>query len=823
MEIKEVEPFKSLGINFKEINHSDFDGFIFEDDSKNYIEPDSNGYISDRLNELIDLKKKNTTIINASVGQGKTTAIIRFIERYFKANKYHGENYLLIIAAPYKSLIKQYKDKIDEKSGLDICFDYKALDEFGVNKKQFQNFHKKPVQLITVNSILGNAGQVALKQKDVKREYYESLIEYAERNNKKVVLIFDEVHEAIHNFKQELIFNLFKWNKVAHKIIVSSATFNEASKVVIKYLAELTEKKIKIYESKRVQHEDKLSDLHLCIYDQYHYKANSKVLESLLLDNTKNFDKIHILSYSKKLANEIYHSDLGKQLKERFGQLNLCTSKDDNEFNPSLNNIGTIFKTGISIEDENSAFFIILPPKSAYAKIENKGRYGIFSQGVFTITQALARPRVKADIFVITPNPDKLVLTPEVPKNYITKTKLDYLPFDNESYQEDFHDINSQDNLLKTFYKELKDNLNHGLAFAKNSDLEVEPKFPDYDVYKLDRGEDYFKYYYDIFGKNLSNYIYWAAWNNQFVNCKLNSIIKVSVLNFSEGNVQTVLDRYYNKTFSNNSFFVLNSDKDSYIKFRSSLFSNIIRYKKKGETDYTSINPYRNSSFEKQIITFIQRYKREFNYETRKKIFPPDGERYNFKNGKVVGVKKPVDAEIEVSTYLRLAMLYSTDLEDVSNDISTEEKQLINTYKSLYKYKEILLEKYSIKSRKGIIHLPIDKEMDFSKEHKIELNSIIHTLKKYDENLKSFSFLQKMKDLVPAYKLLREVFFETNTTSIITENGIKLKAYKFKPVLFPNKNEYINLIYPISNAWLLQSGNGIVTEEYNNDPNYNTQ
>lgn len=421
---------------------------------------------------------------------------------------------------------------------------------------------------------------------------------------------------------------------------------------------------------------------------------------------------------------------------------------------------------------------------------------------------------------MITPNPDKLILIPEVPNNYITKTKLDYLPFDNDSYQEEFHNINSQDNLLKTFYNELKENLNDGLTFARSSNFEVVPKFPDYDIYKLDKGEDYFKYYYDVFGKNLSNYIYWAAWNNQFVNCILKSIIKVSALKFSEGNVQATLDKYYKKTFYNTSFFVLNSDKDCYIKFRSSLFSNIIRYKKTGETEYTSITPYRSSNFEKQVITFVQRYKREFNYDIRKKIFPPDGERYNFKNGKVETVKKPVDTEIPLGTYLKLAMLYSSDLDDVSSDVSAEEKQLINAYKSLYKYKEILLEEYSIKSKKGMVHLPIDKDINFSKEHQIELNSIIDTLKKHDEILKAFSFLQKIKDLIPVYKLLREVFFDTNTTTIITESGNKVKAYKFKPIAFPDKNEYINLIYPISNARLLQSGDGIVTEEYSNDPNW---
>ncbi|WP_345202894.1 DEAD/DEAH box helicase family protein [Chryseobacterium ginsengisoli] len=818
MKKKHVTPFNNTPINFKQINASDFEGFYVEGNGKTIIEP-RNGYISEPLLENIDLGKKDTTIINASVGQGKTTAVIKFVEWYYKT-----QDYIIVIAAPFKSLIEQYESKIKKESGLDnIIFNYQNFEDGLVNRKNFNSLHQKPIQILTINSLLGNPGKIALKQSDIKREYFESLINYAEDNGKKIVLILDEIHESIHNFKETLIFNLFKWNSVVHKTIVLSATFNEASKVVIKYLAEMTDKKIKIIESARHHVEDeRLSDLHLCIYDSYHYKANSQIFESLFIDEGKKFDKIHILSYSQSLAEDIHKSDLGNKLNETFGEFNLCISKNNQPFDETICNIGTVFKTGISIEDENCGYFIILPPKSAQINNNNTGRFGIFTEGIFNIIQAVARPRVKANIYIIMPSPQKLIKVPKIPENYIKVTSLDYLPFDDENNHSPYYDINSQDALLKSFYFNLRENQDSGEQFVNSKTLDIVPIFPEYEKYKLTEGEKYYRNYYEIFGKNLSDYVYWAAWNNQFVNCKLRTISKVSLLLFSYGNVQNMLNNYYGKTFSKSSFFVLNSDKDCYIKFRSSLYSNNIIYKPEGETEYKSITPYRNSNFEQQIIAFIQRNKRVFNFDFRKKIYPPDGDMAIYKNGSFIAWKTPIDIDsMHKETYLRLAMLYSIQLEYIPKILTTEETALINAYKILYSYKDILLSQYTIKSKKGDLHLPIDSKIDFRIEHQIELNATIENLRKYDKNLKIFSFLQKSKNLVPIYKLLKDLFFVPKTTTITPENSTKkIKVNGIELIDFPKKNDYINLIYSIDDAWILQSGNGNVTEEHSNDPLY---
>ncbi|BFO66375.1 DEAD/DEAH box helicase family protein [Chryseobacterium sp. KCF3-3] len=815
-----VEPFNNTPINFKEINASDFDGFNVEGNGKTIIEP-HNGYITDSLLDNIDLYKSDTTVINASVGQGKTTAVIKFVEQYYK-----DKNYIVVIATPFKSLIEQYENKIKEESGLDnIIFNYQDFENGLVSKRNFKSLHEKPIQLITINSLLGNPGEIVLKQSDLKREYYESLIEYANENGKKVILILDEIHESIHNFKESLIFNLFKWHSVIHKNIILSATFNEASKVVIKYLAELTDKNIKILESARHQiEEEKLSDLHLCVYDSYHYKANSQIFESLFIDEGKKYDKIHILSYSQKLAEDIYKSPLGKKLDDTFENFNLCISKNNQPFDKTACNIGTVFKTGISIEDNNCAYFIIMPPKSAYLNIKNKGKLGIFTDGIFNIIQAVARPRAKANIYIIMPSPEKLIKVPQLPENYIKATSLNYLPFDNENNQAAYYDINSQDSLLRSFYTNLRENQESGEQFVTTNQLNIVPIFPDYEKYKLTNGEKFYRNYYEIFGKNLSDYIYWAAWNNQFVNCRLKSIIKASSLFITEGYVQSSFDKYYKSVFSASAFFNMNSDKDCLTKFRSSLFSNNIYFKSLNKDEYNLIGQYRNSYFEKQIISFIQRYKRPFNLDIKKMVYSTNGFEY-IKENNTWKKKVANDVDISKETYLRLAMLYSNEIDIIPENLKEEEKNLISSYKRLFTYKDILLKEYVILSKKNIEHLPIDKDINFKTEHQIELQIIIETIKKFDENIQAFSFLQKAKDLIPVYKLLKDLFFkEISITRVSTKSNSKpIKALKFELIEFPKKEEYINLIYSIDDPWFLQSGNiewdkKDVVDEFTNDP-----
>lgn len=77
LEIINNTPFNNLPIEYKELNNADFEECVFDGD-KTIIQIDNNGFISESLSELVDLNLKDTSVINASVGQGKTTAIIKF-------------------------------------------------------------------------------------------------------------------------------------------------------------------------------------------------------------------------------------------------------------------------------------------------------------------------------------------------------------------------------------------------------------------------------------------------------------------------------------------------------------------------------------------------------------------------------------------------------------------------------------------------------------------------------------------------------------------------------------------------------------------------
>ena len=138
----------------------------------------------------------------------------------------------------------------------------KSIVEFAeIPENQIYNYNKigrskesyidKKIQVITANTLLGNPGDDGYKNSDAKREYLKTLQEHCEKNNIKVVFIFDEIHDTIHNFKEKFIFNLWNWKNVLHKNFIISATYSETSKIVIEYLAELTVRKIQIIESKR--------------------------------------------------------------------------------------------------------------------------------------------------------------------------------------------------------------------------------------------------------------------------------------------------------------------------------------------------------------------------------------------------------------------------------------------------------------------------------------------------------------------------------------------------------------------------------------------
>ncbi|WP_136468913.1 DEAD/DEAH box helicase family protein [Flagellimonas onchidii] len=777
-----VTPFNFL-IQYKELNHSDFLDYNFEDTDKTVIEPNEQGYISERLRETIDLTKKDTTVINAAVGQGKTTAIIELIASYYQQSQISADNYKIIVVTPFKALNDSYQLKIDSRINEDVCFNYLELEKQYVTSDHFHAFYSKSVQLISIKSILGDSGKYPAQSKK-KRDYYEYLIRQCGINGEKVILIFDEIHESLDTFKPKFLPNLFKWKLVTHKVIVASATFSEASKVAVKFFAELTEKNIKIIESQRPQNVQNLSELHLCIYDQYKFKEDDQYIIDVVESLIEGCSTANILCYSRNVAKEINSSRLGRLLRQHFDSTNLCIGDEDSIFDSDSCNIGTKFKTGISIEKEDSLYIVILPLKFAYSEGRNDA-FGIFTDRINSLIQALARPRKKSRICVIMPSPLGIIMTPNASGEYFKRlshgrTELSEIPF---------RYLKQQDSILLSIYESKRRNIEIEIEQTENLPNDIKAQFPTYDWFKISEGDQLLYSQYQAYGKNLSNYMYWAAWNNQFTNCKLQSIIEPTVFLFEEGFIQKRLSQYFE---SNEIFSETESDLHIYRKIRGKIFSNVPLYKSFKSKEYSLLESYRNSNFEKQLITFVQRI-RKTDSEIQNAIYPPDGEIFFILDGMKI-YKDPQDSVPEKEAYFKMCIAHSLEMEKYRTGFSKDESMVVNAYLSIYKYRDILLNEYSFEDQKGNRFLPLAKNLKINEGHLLELTASFSLLMDLDVTLKCFSMRGLDKNYRTIYSFLRDLFFDfTRTSDTIKGQG---KCYRINGLnQMPDIQDRINLIY----------------------------
>ncbi|MBK6365299.1 MAG: hypothetical protein IPF52_18215 [Saprospiraceae bacterium] len=118
--------------------------------------------------------------------------------------------------------------------------------------------------------------------------------------------------------------------------------------------------------------------------------------------NVPENNNFHILCYSKNLVNSIYRELCTVYKKSHFNLLTSQTSKKkDVSFVENKHNIGTNFATGVDIKKENDALIVIYPCK--YTEELVKGADGIFSDGLPSILQAVARLRKKGRILFTIP------------------------------------------------------------------------------------------------------------------------------------------------------------------------------------------------------------------------------------------------------------------------------------------------------------------------------------------------------------------------------------------------------------------------------------
>lgn len=608
--------FQDFPIEFKEINPSDFPEFEIENNNeKIIIEPNEEGFINDAFQTQIDLRHKNTIVVSAAVGQGKSTAIINTIKRYYEE---HPDT-IVIVAAPYVSLVKQYCNDINLKANIPES----QIFNYGKIGRDFNiDYRTRRIHVATVNALLGNPGENGFTNSYEKRQYLNTLVNYCMTNNLKAVFIYDEIHDAVQNFKEEFIFNLWKWKDVILKNYILSATYNEASKVVIEYLAELTNKKIQIIESKRILFPDKQSKLYLHYNPARSFRATNPELIQIVRKLTNANKMIDILCYSKNLAKDIMNeaTEIGSILKEKYGEVNDCTSElEDNSrqgneepkniYDNNKCNIGTNFKTGVSIEKSNHAFIIIMPPEGTKTQFINY--FGIFSDGVNSVIQALARQRTPGEIHIILPEPYKFRYS-SLSSSSCTEHQISiFKKFYDEvaSYKTktvDYLKLNTQDDIIQRFYnQELYGNVSNEIEHINSLErTNIAPlRYPPYKQFKLNRGEEYLTSKFYFFGKDISSYLTYCAFTNQFVNCRLTGLNTKPVLFFETGKIQRSLVRYFEEYFKDEenlmSYFNFNH---FYTETRGKLL-NSFKLKFKSDGVWNDINPY-HRLFETQLIRF---------------------------------------------------------------------------------------------------------------------------------------------------------------------------------------------------------------------------
>lgn len=792
-----VEVDSQIPFEFKEINPSDFRGYEVED--KIIIEPDENGFIYDSLKDAFDFDGNNTLVINAAVGQGKSFAVNKFAKEYYVGQ----EKYKVFIVVPFKSLIAQYYKKLIELGIPEHeMLDYQKLDDYP--DKNSPTFH-----LITINSLLGNFGENAVSQSESKKKYLNELIFYCTKHGFKAVFFIDEVHDSISNFKEIFVFNLLKWKNITHKVVVSSATYNETSKVVIKYLSELTNFKIRIIESSRVVNEDTVSNLNLLFLQQVQkFNIANRQFLNLIERECVRGRKIDILTYTKALAEKLVQKESPVyKILAKYNQVpNLCTSNSSSSFDTTLCNIGTNFKTGISIEADNSSFIIIVPP------IDSTGM-NIFSDGINSIIQGIARPRKKSEIYIILPFPDGLISPVKIDNNYLMD--IDRIrPNFYVDFKYNYQAINDQDLLFRAYYKDQKSNFKKEIKLINLEDRSLRPriKFPPFEIFALEFAEKYFYTKHEVFGKNIPAYIVWASLNNQFFNCRLKTLIGTEFTNLKEGEMQIGLEEFFqHKIGYNVPFFELNSDLYCFNFLKRALFSSRITYTN-AEGITKAITEGTPNKYHRHILSFIQRKKSAINWEFRKKFYPND---LIDKQG---NINEPVDYEYQIEDYVKASISISINDDFIIENIL--DRELVSLYRAFAGFKTIFIEKYLFQGNNGKQFFLSDNNIDtyslIDNYDYSEFCRVIIEIKSKDKNLKLFSFFsgfnssETIKSKKAIYSFMRKLFFETEIgriTSAQFPNETKANIYKSE-IDLGNSFSSLNLIYEPTTPWIYQSGEG---------------
>lgn len=756
----------NVPVEFKKISPDDFNNEFYKSTIE-YINPDNEtGFIYDELMPILkrDLEVKNTTIINAGTGQGKSKCLIEIVKEY--TNK---DEYVIIFALPFNSLIQQYfnqcKDIIDEKgifSLLDIeenelLVDFTNKSLFDINDDDLVNYYKQlsyKIHILTVNALLGNSGEDYIFQSAKRKKYFEKLYNYCNNNNKKVILIFDEIHDSIKNFKEEYIFNLWNFKSIIHKNYIVSATFNEASKEVIKYLSEFTEKTINIIESKRVIIPENQGKLHLIISQDKKAFLKNEVLRNVIKKSIDENKSIDIIVYAK---NQVENIEKGEYLKDIINDdFNFCYSLEYNsssfkKYIEGKINVGTNFYTGINIEDDNHTLILVLPKRQ---NNKNNKAKGIFTNGINSFLQAIARQRKKGDIFIIMSEPfglknKSLPFKPET-NNQIVKILNDYRTFNSIDYS----DINLQKKILDKTYNHLLKSIEKASENFKNSERKGmnSLQYPSREQFILSKGEKYLAEKY--FEGDISTTVFYLAITNQISNCKLNSIKHNKSIQFTIKNLDNEISKTFYDFINDENLDIKSLNEFHYLDKDGGFEDDI----------YTKVSINSGYSIFNELMDFLS-----------SRTVMLDGEKIDNKTLKnikskylslLLGLTSEVNEKELKILYFKSCLCQVSNL-GLSNTGTSFSNELSNFFFNHYK--------------KWLVFIQIINNNIFSNDKKSLLDKIPNKI--FIETFKSLNMFEEIKYLIINDEIIKQNFFPFNDSFKRISETDKAVNYYYKSLI----------------------------------------
>jgi hypothetical protein len=346
----------------------------------------------------LDPTYSDTTVLSFQVGTGKTEVLLDYVEQYASA-----EGYVVFYCAPFLRLISEINAKLEHRGV--TCFDCtKLANQNEEAKVATPTIPESVVYLMTPDFLLSSGGRKSAPQSARKRIFKEELRSHLHMNGRKVILVLDEIHEKTSVFDAERLPHLLEWYGIVHKVFVASATFTHDSVEVTKALSFLTERRIAVFQADRVK-AAKQARLHLHICAQNYSERNLHGLAGLAeVVRDDPHRKFHLLAAFKNLAKKLLEdkdSVPSQAVNERTPKPLLLTADNKTNFNASRCSIGTTFKTGVNITNDDALLIAVLPGGG----IDNADatKLGAFSDMRSSVVQAFARVRNGGDIHVFMP------------------------------------------------------------------------------------------------------------------------------------------------------------------------------------------------------------------------------------------------------------------------------------------------------------------------------------------------------------------------------------------------------------------------------------